>query len=407
MNKILYVVSVFPSTSATFVLNEMLKLKERGFEIEIISLRKPKNEIFQPGIEEFKKVTYIPHVKQNKMDGIKLIGSNFKYLLHNPKKYISGLVCAIKGKSYNLFYDFLRAVYLIQNIDLSEINHIHSQFAHTPTSLAYFISILINKQYSFTCHAVDIFVQNSLFEEKLSRSKFAVTISDFNKNYINDLVEDKALTNKIKIIRCGVNYEEFKPPVKKQNNNRVRLLSVGRFVEKKGFIYLVDALKILDQKGINFECDIIGNGPLFEMIKCKVRDYELDNKINLLGAQSSGKIKEYLCKADIFVLPCVKSENGDMDGIPVSIMEAMSFEIPVISTNISGIPELIKNEENGLIVEEKNSIEFANAIQLLIQNNQLRSIYGQNGRNFIIKEFGINENVHKLVELFVEIEDSK
>lgn len=403
MKKILYVVSVFPSTSATFVLNEMLMLKKSGFEIEIASLRKPKKEVLHSGAALFcKKVIYVPHVKQDVKDVFKLIGINLKYFLFHPLKYMIGLTNVLRVEPVKSIYDFIRAVYISDKIKKLNVNHIHAQFAHNPTAVAYFINLLTNKQYSFTCHAVDIFVNKNFkfFEEKLKRAKFAVTISNYNIEYIKNRLKEKTLINKLNLVRCGIDYNEFKPLKNKPENTIPQILSVGRLVEKKGFQYLIEALNVLANRGLSFKCDIIGDGPLFGKINKQIKQYNLQGKVNLSGAVDSEKVKEYLSKADLFVLPCIKTSNGDMDGIPVALMEAMAFEVPVISTNISGIPELIINGYNGVIVEEKNHVELADAIQSLLLNKDLREKYGKNGRIHIINEFDLYANVNRLISLF-------
>ena len=201
-------------------------------------------------------------------------------------------------------------------------------------------------------------------------------------------------------IDTNIDYNEFKPLKNKPENTIPQILSVGRLVEKKGFQYLIKALNVLANRGLSFKCDIIGDGPLFGKINKQIKQYNLQGKVNLSGAVDSEKVKEYLSKADLFVLPCIKTSNGDMDGIPVALMEAMAFEVPVISTNISGIPELIINGYNGVIVEEKNHVELADAIQSLLLNKDLREKYGKNGRIHIINEFDLYANVNRLISLF-------
>lgn len=403
MKKILYIVSVFPATSATFILNEMLMLKEKGYKIKIVSLRKPINQIYQNGVEEFEEdIIYVPHIKQSLNEGLKLISSNFKYLIYNPIKYIKGLYKASKGKSTNLIYDYIRAVYLVNYLNNSEIDHIHSQFAHGPTTIAYYLNMLTGKKFSFTCHAVDIFVQSNskTLEEKINKAEFVATISNYNVGFIENKLINKNLVGKLNVVRCGINPQDYKPLEKPKYNEVKKIFSVGRFVEKKGFKYLIDALKIISDKGINFQCNIVGDGPLFNEINEKVQQLKLTKKINLIGQADSQKIKDYLSNSDMFVLPCTKATNGDMDGIPVSLMESMAYKLPVVSTNISGIPELVIDGKNGLIVEEKNSEKLADAIEKLILNKDIRLKYGENGRKHIIDEFGLEVNIAKLSNLF-------
>ncbi|MEC5271998.1 glycosyltransferase [Caldifermentibacillus hisashii] len=406
MKKIIYIVSVFPSTSATFVLNEMLRLKERGYQVTILSLRHPVNEVIQTGTENFKSIYYLPHIKQRKKDIFKLLSKNMQFFISHPVMYIKNLFNACKFKSSKMLYDFFRAVYIVPMINSLNIKHVHAQFAHGPTNIAYFIKQLTNQKYSFTCHAVDLFVQNTprILEEKIKNSEFVATISSFNVNFIEERLLDKNLIEKVNVVRCGIDLEKITPNNNNSNaRNVVKILSIGRFVEKKGFVYLVDALYKLKVRGLSFNCQLIGDGTLFNEIKKKIKELKLTNDIELLGKLDSKKIGEYLSDSDIFVLPCITAKDGDMDGIPVSIMEAMAYKVPVISTRISGIPELIINGESGLLVEEKDSEMLAEALEKLILNKRLRLILGKSGRRKIEEEYNLDQNVNKLIELFERV----
>ncbi|ENZ03171.1 hypothetical protein HMPREF1092_00357 [Clostridium thermobutyricum] len=408
MKKIGYIVSVFPSTSATFVLNEIIMLKKNNFNIKVISLKRPNNEVIQSGVEDFlDNIIYVPNVKDGLKEIIKLIIYNLKYLIKNPIKYFKNLNVALKTKSKNVIYDFYRAVYLSQHLNIDDIDHIHSQFAHSPTNIAYFLNVLTNKKYSFTCHAVDIFVEKNrvLIEKQLENASFAITISRYNIEYIKNIIFNKKLVNKFEIVRCGIDYNNLKKiedgNIKSKNN--VKIFSVGRFVEKKGFDFLIESLKNIDRKKIDFECIIVGDGPLYNGINEKIINYGLEDKIILLGAVNSKVVKENLVNSDIFILPCVIAENGDMDGIPVSLMEAMSYEVPTISTKVSGIPELITSHKNGILVEPKDIKGLEEAIEFLIKNPEKRIEYGKNARKKIIDEFGLEENTNKLVQKFKQL----
>jgi glycosyltransferase involved in cell wall biosynthesis len=404
MKNILYVLSVFPSTSATFVLNELLMLKDHGYKIFIVSLRKPKGEILHAGSELFEDVFYLPHHSNGASDILNLIKENLNLFIHHPLKYTIGLFDALSSGTLKFIYDFFRSSYLVKKLNSVEIFHIHAHFAHSPTTIARYLSYWMGNDYSFTCHAVDLFVKKNFhcFERKLRDAKFAITISQFNKDFLLNSISDKDLIKKVDIIRCGIDHDKFKRNGLDNNKSQINILSVGRFVEKKGFDYLIEALRILKNKRLNFNCKIIGDGPLFNSISEKIAEMKIKDSVHLLGAKDSSFILNELKKADLFVLPCVVAGNGDMDGIPVSIMEAMACEIPVVSTNISGIPELVSDEVEGLLVEQRNSEQLAEAIEKLILDHNLRARLGKNARSKIIKNFSLMENIKKLETLFLE-----
>lgn len=404
--KIMYIVSVFPGTSTTFILNEMIKLRESGYELEVISLRKPKKEISQNGSEIFKNIYYVPHIKNKKSELLGLIRGNINCFIKHPLKYLKESFKVAFEMKMALYYDFARAACIVSSSDFNKISHIHAQFAHSPTTVAYYVNKLTNMKYSFTSHAVDIFTKESfLLERKLLNSDFSVTISEFNRNYINNMLNNKRLASKLYVIRCGIDISKFKRTVsenERRKDRKIKIMSVGRFVEKKGFTYLISAIKELVDRKLEVTCTIIGGGPLYNEIKDQVNILNLSDYINMPGAQSSEEVRMQLEDSDIFVLPCVTANNGDMDGIPVSLMEAMALEIPVISTKVSGIPELIIDEENGLLVAEKSASELANAIYKMVMDEKLRKDYGTKGRQIVMEKYDINDNGRQLVELFKE-----
>jgi glycosyltransferase involved in cell wall biosynthesis len=180
------------------------------------------------------------------------------------------------------------------------------------------------------------------------------------------------------------------------------ILSTGRLIEKKGHRYLIEACRILEESGFsNFLCKIIGDGPLKDELCLLVSRLELGEKILLLGSLSQDEVFKNLKKADLFVLPCIAARNGDMDGIPVSLMEAMACGKPVISTNISGIPELVK-EGAGVLVPPGDSKAIADAIrEVICLDHKERAYMGRKGREIVLREFDLRKNVEQIKSLLL------
>ena len=278
------------------------------------------------------------------------------------------------------------------------VNHIHSHFVMNNSTSALFISNLTNIPFSFTAHAIDIYVNPYLIEGKAKKAKFVVTISNYNKKH---LAKNFGINpSKIKIIHCGIDLDKFKP--KKTKRSGFFILSVARLVEKKGLGYLIKSCYSLKKKNIDFKCIIVGNGPLKNELFDEIKKYGLENNIELKGNIPQSQLDNIFRKADVFVLPCILAENGDRDGIPVSLMEAMSMEIPVVSTDVSGIPELIDDEVNGLLVDEKNVDELTDAIVALYNNPALKEKMGKNARIKIGKDFNLEKEVEKLYDLIAD-----
>jgi glycosyltransferase involved in cell wall biosynthesis len=208
------------------------------------------------------------------------------------------------------------------------------------------------------------------------------------------------MQDKMHIVHCGVDPDKFTPVSQKSLNKVPIILFVAQLTEKKGTPFLVKACKILKDNCLDFRCTIVGDGPQKPLIKELIKSNKLEDNVQLAGRVFQEELKSYLADADIFVLPCIQKDDGEMDGIPVVLMEAMAMQLPVVSTPISGIPELINDGQNGLLVEQKNPQALAEALQQLCLDTKLRKKLGQKGREKVIKDFNINKTARKLKTLF-------
>jgi len=333
--------------------------------------------------------------------------SSVLMMITHPERFLKTLSFAIKdstkmklfnkigiGLLYRFFIASRVALILIKN----DIHHLHAHFSHVPTDIAMYASLLTGIPFSFTSHANDLFERGWLLKEKVRRAKTAVTISEYNRDF---LIKKGAHGDKIKIVRCGVKNELLKKqapgPIIK--NKKIKIGTLGRLVEKKGIAHLIGALSIVKDKKMDFELEIAGDGPLYEMLLNKVKECDLSQSITFLGAIAHNHVYEWLNSLDLFVLPCQVDKNGDQDGIPVVLMEAMVCGIPVISTNISGIPELIKDNVTGLLAESENPISLSNKIELIVGNlPDLKKII-ENAKKRIKDEFDSEINIQRLISI--------
>jgi glycosyltransferase involved in cell wall biosynthesis len=287
-----------------------------------------------------------------------------------------------------LLYSFLQSGYVCARFRREDISHIHAHFLHGPTNIALFASQYLNTPFSFTMHSgQDIFRDPPMLWTALDLCRKAVTISDYNKRYLAGRFGDR-LSGKIEVIHCGVDTEIFKPQPRAPNG-RPLVVAAGRLVEMKGFRYLVDACKILKDRGLSFTCQLAGSGEDMMYLKGKVASLGLDDVLTLLGAQQEKQILKLLREASVFVLPSIITAQGACDGIPVALMEAMAMEVPVVSTKIVGIPELIEDQTEGLLVEQRNPEQLASAIEFLLHNPTIRAEMGRRGRAKVERDFNI------------------
>ncbi len=400
--KIAYLAPEIPALSATFVYNEILELGKLGVEVKAFSVHRPAHIASESSLTELKKAVF--HLYEISKGQVVL--DNFNMLFRNPIGYLKAATRligdifrqgVITRSALGLGYRFLYAATLAKQLKQADVQHLHVHFAHIPTDIAMYAAPMAGIGFSVQAHANDLFERGWLLKQKVSRSVFFATISEFNQRFLDDLQAD---SNKIKIVRCGVD-QKWQPPAKSLNKNEVFTIgTVGRLVEKKGIDTLINAISKLVKDGRKVRLQIAGNGPLETELKQQAASLGLsDDRLQFLGALSHDKVADFISGLDVFVLPCKKDKQGDMDGIPVVLMEAMLCGVPVISTELSGIPELVINNLTGLTVPPDNEIELAEAIYQLMDKPEtaLRLVSGAKQR--VESEFLLNKNVAKLITL--------
>jgi len=254
--------------------------------------------------------------------------------------------------------------------------------------------------FTFTVHAFDIFINPNMkaLKRRINNSLQTIAISKLNKNYLENLTD---IRKKIKVIHACPNLDRINKTKKnkKSSKGKFNLISVARLVEKKGIKYAILALKELIPK-YNLNYLIIGKGPLKKELAALIRKLKLEKNIKLIEALTNRELLEKIKESDVFLLPCIKAKNKDVDGIPVALMEAMALEKPIVSTIISGIPELVENKKNGFLVEPKNIKQLTTTIKNLLEDKKLRMKIGKNAKKKIEKEFNIHKEVNKLLKIW-------
>ncbi|HEX9654716.1 MAG TPA: glycosyltransferase family 4 protein, partial [bacterium] len=248
--------------------------------------------------------------------------------------------------------------------------------------------------YSFSAHAKDIYLQDpELLHLKSTTASFVVTCTEHNRQYLQQ-VSGKD----VPVFRSyhGVNLEVFSMPTNSESDFIPRILSVGRLVPKKGFAVLVEALSLLRQKGFPFRCIIIGSGSLESSLRYQISNLGLEDCVELRPPVSQGQLRDYCYAASLFALACEVQSDGDRDGIPNVVVEAMATGLPVVSTNISGIPECVEHGVTGLLVPEKDPVSFSDAMAQLLGDPELAHQFGRAGRKRVEEFFDVTKNVTKI-----------
>jgi colanic acid/amylovoran biosynthesis glycosyltransferase len=397
-----YISQSFPSLTTTFISREVSALRDIEFNIVTFAIWKPNVNSLSEESKGFVKSTHYVFP----ISWIKFFTAHFYFLFVHPVKYIGTLAFVLtrRGESitnrYRTFFHFCEALYLAPDAKRAGIRHIHAHFTINAASIALIISRMLEISFSFTDHN-NFFTDQIILKEKIKEAKFIISISEHSRDFLLQLLpEEKQLKDKFHIVHCGVALDDFSPPTHRATNERPLIFSISQFAERKGYPVLVEACHILDKRGYDFQCIIAGDGPQRPLLEELIAEHQLQGKVRLIGIVFQEQLGDYLNRADMFILPCIIARNGDRDGVPVALMEAMAMEIPTISTYVSGIPELIKDGQSGLLVREKDATALADAIERLLEDTELRDRLGKNARQKIIQEFNIRKSGAQLGALF-------
>ncbi len=282
------------------------------------------------------------------------------------------------------------------------IEHLHAHFGNIATSVARMAAKMAGITYSFTAHAKDIFhitVNHDELKRKLADAAFVVTVSEFNADYLENTFGDAArgvvrVYNGLDLIAW-----KFQPKVATVEPT---IIAVGRLVEKKGFGDLIDACAILRDQGQSFRCEIIGDGPLADELSAQIRRHRLESLVHMTGAATSEEVGQKVSAANLLVAPCIIAEDGDRDGLPTVLLEAMAVGTPCISTAVTGIPEAIRDNETGFIVPQNTAASIADACSRLLGDHQRCLQIATNARRHIQQHFDVQENASRLRVLFLQ-----
>jgi len=424
--KIAYVLKGFPRLSETFIANEVRLLTQTGLSLDLFSI-KPGDAMAAD--HDLPAVHYLPEVTTLSRTSLRdwmrcnypAFSDNQKYWLRrHPGRYIRTLVFALrcafryrqKAASWikkSFIKEFLLATYIANEMDRDKSYvHIHAHFCHDATTVAWMVSKLTGLPFSFTAHAKDIYQKRlnpgDLLQRKLSATRFAVTCTNANVEYLR---ERSSSPENIHGVYHGLNTHQFVPKnelARSRNDldeTPKKLLAVGRMVEKKGFIYLIEACRILRDRGVSFKLELVGEaGDQSDRIRDAIAEYGLGNHIELQAPVPQSALLNYYRSAAIFVLPCIVLDDGDRDGIPNVMAEAMACALPVVVTGISGIPELVENDVNGVLVPTRDARPLADAIERLLQNPATRMRLGEAARHRIEAVFDANATHHRLKSIF-------
>jgi glycosyltransferase involved in cell wall biosynthesis len=427
--KVAYIMSRFPKLTETFILYEILAVEQQGVQVELYPLLRARNTVTHPeGASLVKKI--VERFTNQQGAGVmhpeaaplvarahfqpfiswRILRAQAQFLRRRPRVYLSTFWKLVRANwgSPNFFIGalaiFPKTVYFAEMMAAEGIQHVHAHFANHPATAAFIIHRLTDIPYSFTAHGADLQVDQHMLCEKVAEAAFVVTISDYNQNLIAEKC-GKSSRDKVVVIHCGVDTQVFR-----SNKQYIRregtpaepfaILCTGTMYEVKGHTYLIEACRLLSQRGLAFVCHLVGDGPDRATLDEQVRRAGLSDRILFHGQRTRDEIAALLQEVDVVAVPSIPTSSGRREGIPVVLMEAMASGTPVVASGISGIPELVENEQSGLLVPPRDPAALARALERLQRDPSLRERLGQAGREKVVREFDLNRNAATLSQRF-------
>ena len=398
-----YLVKTYPKVSETFILREILELEQQGVALHIFALRHSQEEIVHDITSQVKAaVTYAPFpLKQHRMQ---LLWAHAALGLRRPLRYAQALWFALRRHEPEAFEEWSQAGYLAWVISRMKVRRLHAHFINKAAGVAELVHLLLDMPYSVTAHAKDIYLSEAaVLDRKMRRAEFVITCTEYNRRLLQEIS-----TSETPIYRIyhGLDPARFSPPATRDaradsNDDCPMILSVGRLRPKKGFLGLLEACRMLRDAGYRFCCDIVGYGPQEDKLRTRIRELELDGVATLRGTLSQEALIAEYRRATLFVLPCQIAADGDRDGIPNVLIEAMAMELPVISTTASSIPELVQHRRNGLLAPPETPRELAAMMQQLLDDAALRRQLGRAGRETVCRHFASAHNTEAVKALLL------
>ncbi len=384
-----------------WVANELLHVRQAGVPVTLHALRKPEATFHaSPWAQELDRATRGIYP----LPPVGLLVSVLLAPLLFGTRFWAALGNALFGEREHLrarlaaLAHFFVACHWARQVRHEPMSLIHCQWVHSSGTVGMYGGWLLNKPFSFTGHAADLFRDRVALRDKVRRAKFIICISEFHRDFFRQLGADDA---KLQVVYCGIDLAQFHLPEQPVRNVRPRLLASGRLVEKKGFGVLLEACRLLKERGVAFDCIIGGNGPLEGELRQQVTAAGLDDCVSLTGQMLKQEaIPAFMHQGDVYCLPCVWSRDNDVDGLPQMLMEALACGLPVISTRLVGIPDLIVHERTGLLVEPQDPAQLADAIERLFQDPTLAQQLAKEGRAWLYQRFDLTNCLTPLIQRF-------
>jgi len=389
-----YVLKKFPRNSETFILNEILELERQGVEVTVFSLNRPDDGVFHRALSELRRP--VVYLQTRKTDAT----------LANLRSQLPMLRGAVQGL-WREFEDLIASgrpdvwQVLGWGIDVAAmarergIERLHAHFATVAAHVARVAHNLTGIPFSVTCHAKDIYregVTAPRFTSLLGRSDFVVTVCEANKRHIVEQLGGDALD--VRVLYNGVDTSAFHPR-NRTPDHAPHVLGVGRLVEKKGFHLLLEALARMAVHGSKPRCSIVGDGEERQKLEKQARQLGLEH-VAFLGMRTQDEVRTLMQQASVMVLPCIIGTDGNRDALPTVLLEAMAAGLPVMSSPVGGVEEIVDHGRAGVLVAPGDVDALARAMTALLADPSKLASLAAAGRARAVSHFDLATNVGRL-----------
>jgi colanic acid/amylovoran biosynthesis glycosyltransferase len=396
---IAYLMSRWPKLTETFILYELLAVEALGQPVELYPLLRHREPVSHPeAITLAARAHYLPFMSRP------ILASQFDAIRRRPRKYFGALWALVSGTFGSANYllgglaIFPKVVHMAREMEAAGVTHVHCHFSNHPAAAGFIVHRLTGIPYSFVAHGSDLHVDRHMLDRKVAEAAFVVAISRDNLQEIVAEVGDDA-RSRVEVIHCGVDTTRLRPrPRSASADEPLTILCIGTLHEVKGQSILVEACRILRDRGITVRCRLIGDGEDERRLRDQIAAAQLEAIVTLDGRRTRDQVIAALGDADLLVTPSVAASDGKREGIPVVLMEAMSCGLPVVASRLSGIPELVGNEVEGLLVPPGDAGALASAIERLRDDPALRARLGAAARRRIEQEFDLTTNARLILD---------
>jgi glycosyltransferase involved in cell wall biosynthesis len=395
-----YVLKRFPRISETFVAAEVLELERQGEHVTIFAISRPDEPFEHAFLGRLRaRVVYLPH--RPLRQPARVLRSLASAWRRSPRAWLRAARIALWTPRQVLAWRrLLQATVLCRELERREIDHAHAHFATAAARLANLAHVMGGPPYSVTAHAKDIYHRQARprrLRQKLGDAEFVATVSEANRDFLTSVLD---VSSRVEVVRNAADLRRLGTPNGEPRDPDL-VLSVARLVEKKGLDDLVEACRILHERGRAVRLEIVGDGPLREWLEAGAMEAGIGAVFH--GALPQEAVLPLYRRAAVVCLPCVVVSTGDRDGLPTSLLEAMALGAPVVSTSVGGIGELVLHGETGLTVPERDPVALADALERLLADPELAAALADRARAHVEERFSLERSVSGLRTLFAEV----